>query len=164
MLARLFISFLRLANQLYTFSAVTRSNSDSLQPGTWNVTQQLFQPFGKSYIFSLHIDGYFYWQSLGFVLKPAGLTINLHLVIQNFIYLIRFGISMFCALAWPVSGRCFGRKMAHLVPLRRISFFLLYSPSYDLDWPGFWMAKLQAFAISSLLASSGYWFSMKKLR
>lgn len=31
--ALLFISFRRLANQLYTFSAVTRSNSDSLQPG-----------------------------------------------------------------------------------------------------------------------------------
>lgn len=31
--ARLFISFRRLANQLYTFNAVTRSNSDNLQPG-----------------------------------------------------------------------------------------------------------------------------------
>lgn len=30
--ALLFISFRRLANQLYTFNAVTRSNSDSLQP------------------------------------------------------------------------------------------------------------------------------------
>ena len=32
MLALLFISLRRLANQLYTFNAVTRSNSDSLQP------------------------------------------------------------------------------------------------------------------------------------
>ncbi len=30
--------------------------------------------------------------------------------------------------------------------------------------PGFWMTALQALAISSLLASSGYWFSIKKLR
>lgn len=29
--------------------------------------------------------------------------------------------------------------------------------------PGFWMTELQALAISSRLASSGYWFSMKKL-
>lgn len=33
-----------------------------------------------------------------------------------------------------------------------------------LTLPGFWMTELQALAISSLLASSGYWFSMKKLQ
>lgn len=30
--------------------------------------------------------------------------------------------------------------------------------------PGFWMTELQALAISSRLASSGYWFSKKKLQ
>lgn len=46
------------------------------------------------------------------------------------------------------------------------TFAAMASSSTDTDGnhlPGFWMTALQALAISSLLASSGYWFSIKKL-
>lgn len=47
MLALLFISFRRFANQLYTFNAVTRSNSDSLQPAWRRQNLTFMAPTGE---------------------------------------------------------------------------------------------------------------------
>lgn len=75
---------------------------------------------------------------------------------------------VYCATPWSVSWKLaviyrwiYTNVISSLSGHRRKTAWIEIN---KLPVPGFWMTELQALAISSRLASSGYWFSKKKLQ